>query len=248
MSDSASSPQENTATESAGSPGKTGKRILFVLALSAVVAAFIVLPVGEWVEAGRDYISGLGFWAPVVFVLFYILLTVLFVSGAILTLAAGAIFGLTKGVILTSIASTLGATLAFLIGRYLARDWVAKKIEGNKTFDAIDRAVAGEGWKIVGLTRLSPVFPFVLLNYAFGVTKVKFGHYLLASWIGMLPGTVMYVYLGYTAQVAADAQDASLAQTLLKVVGLLATIVVTVIITKSARKALKEKTHLEGEG
>jgi len=221
------------------------KWIAVAVALAAVLTAAILLPVGEWVDTGRDFIAGLGFWAPIAFLAFYILLTVLFVSGAALTLAAGAIFGLVEGVIYASIASTIGAALAFLIGRYLARDWVARKIEGNSTFVAIDRAVADGGWKIVGLTRLSPVFPFVLLNYAFGLTKVKFSHYLLASWIGMLPGTILYVYLGYTAQVAVDAGETGAVQTALRVAGLVATIIVTVFITKSARRALAARAHLD---
>jgi len=129
----------------------------------------------------------------------YIAACVFFIPGALLTLGAGAIFGVIKGSILVSIASTLGAGLAFLVGRYFARDWVSKKIEGNEKFAAIDGAVANEGWKIVGLTRLSPVFPFNLLNYAFGLTSVAFKDYFLASWIGMMPGTVMYVYVGSPA-------------------------------------------------
>ncbi len=146
-----------------------------------------------------DLIAGLGPWGPVMFVLLYIVATVFFLPGSILTLGAGFVFGVIKGAILVSIAATLGATAAFLVGRYLARDWVAKKIEGNVRFKAIDEAVAREGWKIVGLTRLSPVFPFNLLNYAFGLTRVSLRDYFFASWIGMMPGTLMYVYLGSLA-------------------------------------------------
>jgi uncharacterized membrane protein YdjX (TVP38/TMEM64 family) len=100
-----------------------------------------------------------------------------------------------------------GSARRFLIGRYLARAVVARKLEGNERFAAIDRAVAAEGWKVVFLTRLSPVFPFTLLNYAFGLTQVNLGHYVLASWIGMLPGTMMYVYLGTLACVSAGQHD-----------------------------------------
>ena len=133
------------------------------------------------------------------FIVLYILATVLFLPGSILTLGAGLLFGLVLGFVYVSIASTLGATAAFLTGRYLARDWVARKIEGNTTFRAIDDAVAEGGWRIVGLTRLSPIFPFNMLNYAFGLTQVSLRDYFFASWIGMMPGTVMYVYLGSLA-------------------------------------------------
>jgi uncharacterized membrane protein YdjX (TVP38/TMEM64 family) len=139
----------------------------------------------------------------------------------------------------------LAAACAFLIGRYGAREWVAQKIESQPKFKAVDRAVAQEGWKVVGLVRLSPLFPFVFLNYAFGITKVSFRDYLLASWIGMMPGTVMYVYFGVAGKTAADAASGTVdnTQTLLKtsltVVGLIATVIVTVLITKAAQKSLQ---------
>jgi uncharacterized membrane protein YdjX (TVP38/TMEM64 family) len=128
-----------------------------------------------------------------------------------------------------------------LVGRYLARDWVAKKIEGNAAFAALDRAVASEGWKIVGLTRLSPAFPFTLLNYAFGLTRVSLRDYVLASWIGMMPGTVMYVYLGSLARAAGE-RSRTPAEWALSGVGLVATIVVTVFVTRLARTALAKRT------
>jgi uncharacterized membrane protein YdjX (TVP38/TMEM64 family) len=188
----------------------------------------------EWVEQ-------LGAIGPIIFILIYIASCVLFIPGSALTLGAGAIFGVVKGSIIVSIASTLGATAAFLVGRYVARDWVARKIEKNDKFKAIDQAVAGEGWKIVGLTRLSPVFPFSLLNYAYGLTNVSFRDYVLASWIGMMPGTIMYVYLGSLARLGVEAGQASKAQMAIKIVGLLATIVVTVYVTRIARRALNQK-------
>ena len=157
------------------------------------------LDVQELFQVALAWISDLGPWGPVFFIVFYILATVLFLPGLIPTMAAGVLFGVIRGTLLVSISSISGATLAFLIGRYLAREWVAAMIRGNQKFEAIDAAVAEEGWKIVGLTRLSPVFPFNLLNYAFGLTQVSLKDYFLASWIGMLPGTVMYVYIGSLA-------------------------------------------------
>ena len=158
-----------------------------------------------------------------------------------LTLGAGAVFGVVWGSIYVSIASTLGATAAFLVGRYLARDAIARKIEGSERFAVIDKAVAKEGWKIVGLTRLSPVFPFTLLNYAFGLTQVKLRDYMLASWIGMMPGTVMYVYLGSLAKAPTGEHPRTTGEWALYGVGLLATVVVTVFVTCIAKKALARK-------
>src|SRR4029434_5373395 len=116
-----------------------------------------------------------------------------------LTRGAGVVFGVLRGSIIASIAAALGAASAFLVSRYLARAWVARKIERNPKFKAIDEAVAKEGWKIVILTRLSPVFPFNVMNYTFGLTRVSFWEYFFASWIGMMPGTVLYVYVGSLA-------------------------------------------------
>ena len=209
---------------------------------AAVVAAFFIFDVRTLLRDGLDAIARLGPWGPVLFVAIYIVATVLFLPGSVLTLGAGAVFGLAWGSIYVSVGSTLGATAAFLVGRYLARDWVAKKIEGNASFAAIDRAVADEGWKIVGLTRLSPAFPFSLLNYAFGLTRVSLRDYVLASWIGMMPGTVMYVYVGSLARAAGDRQRTT-GEWVLYGLGLGATIAVTVFVTRLARRALAQRTQ-----
>jgi uncharacterized membrane protein YdjX (TVP38/TMEM64 family) len=136
--------------------------------------------------------------------------------------------------------ATLGATAAFLVGRYLARDWVARKIEKNPKFRAIDKAVAEEGWKIVLLTRLSPIFPFNLLNYAFGLTRIRLREYVLASWIGTMPGTILYVYIGSLAR--AGVRHTTPAEWVLRGVGLLASLAVTVVLTRVAKKALNKRT------
>jgi uncharacterized membrane protein YdjX (TVP38/TMEM64 family) len=177
----------------------------------------------------------------VIFVGLYVVATVLFVPGSVLTLGAGAVFGVALGSVCVSISATLGATAAFLVGRYLARDTIARKIEKHEKFATIDRAVADEGWKIVLLTRLSPVFPFTLLNYAFGLTRVKLSHYVLASWLGMIPGTVMYVYLGSLINVGAGHRQRTTGEWILYGVGLLATVTVTVFVTRLAKRALAKK-------
>ena len=202
----------------------------------------------DFLKAALDWVGALGPWGPVIFVGIYIVATVVLLPGSVLTLGAGAVFGLVRGVAIVSLASTLAATAAFLIGRHLAREAVARRIAGHDKFAAMDRAVAAEGWKIVLLTRLSPVFPFTLLNYAFGLTRVKLLHYVLASWIGMLPGTVMYVYLGSLAHVGAGPRSRTPGEWALYAVGLVATIAVTVFVTRIARKALASRVQEEAPG
>ncbi|HEY9675021.1 MAG TPA: TVP38/TMEM64 family protein [Waterburya sp.] len=191
------------------------------------------------------WIDGLGPVGALAYIALYIVATVAFLPGSIITLGGGAIFGVVLGSIYVFIGASLGATVAFLIGRYLARDWVFKQIAGNEKFRKIDEAVGEEGFKIVFLTRLSPVFPFNLLNYAFGVTGVSLKGYLL-GFIGMIPGTVMYVYLGSLAgactQIGIKTQHAnSIAEWTMRIIGFIATVGVTLFVTRIARKALEEK-------
>jgi uncharacterized membrane protein YdjX (TVP38/TMEM64 family) len=192
-----------------------------------------------------QWIDGIGAVGALAFILLYIIATVAFLPGSILTLGAGVVFGLVMGSIYVFIGATIGATAAFLVGRYLARGWVAKKIAGNQKFRAVDEAVGREGLKIVLLTRLSPVFPFNLLNYAYGVTGVTLKDYILGS-IGMIPGTIMYVYVGSLAGNLAAIGTASQPdnpglQWLIRILGFIATVTVTVYITKVARKALENE-------
>ena len=218
------------------------KWVLALLAVAFLLVFLYFLDVQELFQVALAWISDLGPWGPVFFIVFYILSTVLFLPGLIPTMAAGVLFGVIRGTLLVSISSISGATLAFLIGRYLAREWVAAMIRGNQKFEAIDAAVAEEGWKIVGLTRLSPVFPFNLLNYAFGLTQVSLKDYFLASWIGMLPGTVMYVYIGSLAgnlaSLGSGERSRTPAEWALYGVGLMATVVLTLYLTRIAQRAL----------
>jgi len=226
-------------------PATRWKWLIVVGVIAVLLVAARLFGVQDLLQRALDWVGQLGPWGPVIFIGIYIVSAVLLIPGSVLTLGAGAVFGLLKGIAIVSLASTSAATVAFLIGRYLARAAVARKIEGDEKFAALDRAVAAEGWKIVLLTRLSPVFPFTLLNYAFGLTRVKLGHYILASWIGMLPGTAMYVYLGTLAGAAAGSRERTPTQWALYGAGLAATIAVTVIITRIARRALSEKARIE---
>ncbi len=235
-----SSSSLSSSGSAARKPAAWRKWAILLVVIAALVTVFTLFDARGLLHHVLEAVARLGAWGPVLFVAVYVIAAVLFVPGSALTLGAGALFGVVWGSVYVSVGATLGATAAFLVGRYVARGWVAKKIEGNAKFAAIDRAVADEGWKIVGLTRLSPVFPFTLLNYAFGLTRVKLRDYMLASWIGMMPGTVMYVYLGSLARAAGEKK--SPAEWALYGVGLGATIVVTVFITRIARRALAERT------
>lgn len=217
------------------------KWLLYLAGGVAVLAAARYFQAQRLLQQVLDWIGTLGPWGPILFIGIYVVATVLLIPGSVLTLGAGAVFGVVRGSLYVSIASTVGATCAFLVGRYLARQAVARRIEGNERFVALDQAVANEGWKIVGLTRLSPVFPFTLLNYAFGLTQVKLTHFIVASWIGMMPGTLMYVYLGSLAKAAAGERTRTTGEWVLYGVGLLATIGVTVVVTRIARQALAQR-------
>ncbi len=180
---------------------------------------------------------------PLVFIGGYILAAVAGVPGSLLTLAAGAIFGLAFGVLYVFIGATLGASAAFLVSRYVARTQIEQRVAGNAKFQSLDRAIAADGRKIVFLLRLSPVFPFSLLNYALGLSQVRFLDYVVAS-IGMLPGTVLYVYYGklagdVAAVAAGGAPERGTAYYVVLVVGLVATIAVTTIVTRVARRSLR---------
>jgi uncharacterized membrane protein YdjX (TVP38/TMEM64 family) len=230
-------------------PGASARRRLVPLAI--VGALVVALALGgrraaAVVPGFAAWVNGLGAWGPIVFIAGYALACVAFIPAGLLTLAAGAIFGVVKGVAIAFAGASLGACAAFLIARYVARGVIERRIAGNARFAAIDRAIGREGRKIVVLLRLSPVFPFTLLNYALGLTRVRFSDYLLAM-PGILPAGTLYVYSGKLAgDVAALAVGTAPPHgpgyyTVLGL-GLAATIVVTVIITRIARRALAEAT------
>lgn len=228
-------------------------RVATLVAIATVASYFFLnYDVPEILRGVLAWIGEQGALGYLVFVAVYVFATVFFIPGSILTLGAGFVFGVVTGTVVVSVASTLGAFAAFLVGRYLARGWVAGKTEHNPRFRAIDEAVGREGWKIVLLTRLSPIFPFNLLNYSYGLTGVTAPAYFFASWIGMLPGTVMYVYFGSLAANLATLGQASSSrgavQWVLYGVGLVATVAVTVFVTRLARRALGKTLEVETDG
>lgn len=223
------------------------KSLFLVLLLAALLAAGAVLPLPDGLSAAVDWIDGRGALAWAVYVLAYIVATVLLVPGSVLTLAAGFLFGLPLGVALVSAGSVLGAASAFLVGRFFARDWVAERTRPKPSFRALDKAIAGAGFTVVLLARLSPLFPFNLLNYGLGLSAVRFRDYVLASWIGMLPATVVYVYIGTLAkdlaQLSIGQFDAGWASRGLLIAGFVATVVLVVLIARKASQALAR--HLQ---
>lgn len=230
----------------ADAPGRGGPVRWLLGALAIAAVAVLGREAGSYVPVFAEYVDSLGIWGPIVFIVGYAAAVVAFVPGSLLTLAAGAIFGIAAGTAYVFVAASLGATAAFLISRFVARGWAERKLAGNVRFRAIDDAVAAQGGRIVFLLRLSPVVPFGLLNYALGLTKVGVRDYVLAC-VGMIPGTLLYVYSGKVAgDVAALAGGAAVERGTgyyaVLVAGLLATLVVTVLVTRIARRALREAT------
>lgn len=194
-------PGEPTAAmRSDGGGLRSSSRLWIGLALVlASVVAFRLLPVGPWLEAARAWIGGLGPWGPVAFVALYAVATVLAVPAVVLTVAAGPLFGPVVGLAAVSAGSTIGACAAFAVARWVARERIARRLAAGGRFARLDRLVARHGWVVVAITRLVPLFPFNVLNYAFGLTGVRFTTYVWASWLFMLPGTALYVLGGDAA-------------------------------------------------
>lgn len=219
-------------------------RLIIVASLVAVaISALVWSPQLNRISVQLlQSIQAAGIWGPLFSIALYVAASLLFLPGSLLTIGAGFIFGTVVGIPTVSIGSTLGAGAAFLLSRSLARDWVSRAVAKKPQFQTLDKAVAREGFKVVLLTRLSPVLPFNLLNFALGLTTVSFRDYLLASWIGMLPGAVMYIYIGATIKSFADLSlnqtAAKPGYTLFLIAGLAATLLVVILLARIARRAL----------
>ena len=228
------------------------------IGIGVAVVAALAVALYQYGDAIREalrstllWINDLGPLGPLLFMGLYVVVTVSFLPASLMTLFGGAIFGVVFGSIYVIIGATIGANLAFLIGRYLARERVAKLIAGNRQFQAVDRALAQGGWKIVGLIRFSPAFPFNVLNYALGLTQVSFTDNIIGT-MGIIPGAIAYSYLGFlsrdllltgTEMMGEEMSGGSAESTItliFNIVGLIATFAVTIYVTKLARKALRE--------
>jgi uncharacterized membrane protein YdjX (TVP38/TMEM64 family) len=225
-----------------------------VVLIAMVVALFLAskfLPVQHWLRTFNDWVGQMGLAGIFIFIGVYAVATVLLAPGAILTIGAGFAFGLWKGFLAVSAGATLGASLAFLVARFIARGKIQTIAQRNDKFRRIDTAIGKQGPKLIFLLRLSPVIPFNLSNYFYGLTGVRFWPYVLASWIGMMPGTFLYVYIGTAgkAAVAAAAGGEAVKHgwqywTFLSI-GLTATVIVTIWVTKIARDALKKSADVK---
>lgn len=213
------------------------KVIIGALALVAITAVWFLLPVRDWIEGFQGWIKDLGAIGIVVFVGLYIAITVVLGPAWALTLVAGLAYG-AWGFPLVVGSATLAACIAFLIGRHLARGRVTKLFDDNNRLKALNRAVSQEGWKVVGLMRLSPVFPFGLQNYLFGVTDIALAPYALATLIGIMPGTALYVYIGSLGSAGGD--GGGVLRWVLLGAGLIATFAVVWLVTRRAKAALED--------
>ena len=226
-------------------PKRPSRRWITLLVLLTVVIGFsFTLPMDVYLQALIEWTQGLGRGSAVVFTLIFTGTILILIPATILTLAAGFAFGVFWGTVIVMIASLAGAGLAFLIGRTLARDVVDAKVSDNRRFRRFDRTIGRQGFKIVFLLRLSPIFPFTLINYALGLTSVQFTTYLLATAIGIFPAALLYVYVGAVAedltQIFSVDPGGGRGLQIVNLAGLVATVIVTVIVTRIARRALKD--------
>lgn len=217
--------------------------VLIVVALAGLAAAAYNLPLADWVTVIAEQARDTGAVGIALFVVAYVVSTVTFMPGSLLTLAAGFAYGPLWGIAIASPASVAGATCAFLLGRTLLRGWAEARVGKSARVRAIDAAVGREGFKIVLLLRLSPIIPFNALNYALGLSRVKLRTYVVASFLGMLPGTAMWVYAGSLAPTVAELSSVGssrggTARMLLYISGLVATVAAAIIAARAARRAL----------
>jgi uncharacterized membrane protein YdjX (TVP38/TMEM64 family) len=221
---------------------KFGKWIVVILVIVVLSVLSAILPVKEWIREFIGWVQSLGTLGVIIFIIAYAVATVLFLPGWIFTVSAGLIYGVFLGTVIALTGALIGASMAFLIARYFLRRNIEEITQKNPRFAAIDEAIGKNGWKIVGLLRLSPLIPFNLSNYFYGITSISFRAYVLVSAIGMIPGTLLYAYLGAIGQAGVSGGGAgrSVWQYVLLSVGLVATIAVTVLVSRIARNALKK--------
>jgi uncharacterized membrane protein YdjX (TVP38/TMEM64 family) len=225
-------------------PAATLRIALAVAMLAAAVAGLTFLPLQQYLTGFLEWIQGMGVWGPVLFVLLYVMVCLLLLPGSVLTLAAGFMFGVVWGTAVASLGATLGATAAFLVGRFMVRGWMEHRLVAHPGFLAIDRAIDRQGFKVVFWIRLSSLFPYDLVSYLFGLTKISLGRYVLATWLGRLPETLFCAYLGSAAKSLADLAagkvETGIGKQLLWGVDLFAMIVVMVLVARIAKAALRD--------
>ncbi|MDA0238587.1 MAG: TVP38/TMEM64 family protein [Proteobacteria bacterium] len=223
-------------------PRNSREVITRILLASAIIAGIVVLIFYRQnlhLQSTVTWVAGFGLLAPLIYTAVRAVSAVLLVPGVLLSLAAGVLFGPAWGAVYNLVGSTIGAVLAFLVARYLAAHWVERKLGGR--LKRIVRGVEAEGWKFVAFVRLVPLFPYNLLNYALGLTRIKLSHFTFASLVCMIPGDVAYVYLGYAGREAMAGNESSI-QLGLIALGLLACIVFLPSLIKRIRRGRRKET------
>ncbi len=223
-----------------------GKIAVAALIVVALVVVLVTLPIADWSSRAVEWIRDAGAIGVVAYAVLYVGAAIALLPGSVLTLGAGFAYGAFWGTLLVSPVSTLAATCAFVVSRTFGRSWVERKVAGDPRFARLNRAVERRGLRLVILLRLSPILPFNILNYALGLTSIRTRDYVLGSLIGMLPGTILYVYLGSLVTSASQLAsgtlpDAGPAQTAVYWGGLVASIVAAVVVTRMARRALRDE-------
>jgi uncharacterized membrane protein YdjX (TVP38/TMEM64 family) len=214
------------------------KILLALLVVAGLTVLFHFLPVNVWIGEFQHSVRGLGWLGYILYILVYIGCCVLVIPSIALTLGAGAIYGFVTGSIIVVIGATLGATAAFLLARTVLRKRVEKMTAGNAKFRALDKAIAKEGAKIVFLIRLAPIFPFTWVNYAFGLTGIGLVPYFLATFFGIIPAALAFVWVSATATAAATG-TASTTKIVINVAGAIVAIIVTIFVARIATRAIK---------
>ncbi len=215
------------------------KVILAIVLIAAFFISIRLLPVGEWIESFQAWVKDLGPIGYVVYVLVYVIVCVTFLPASPLTIGAGAIFGFVEGAIVVIIGATLGATASFLLGRTIMRRKIEAMAANNAKFLALDRAIAREGGKIVFLVRLAPIFPFAYINFAFGLTGVRTLSYIVATFFGIIPVTLAFVYIADAATRTATS-DMDSTRLIINIVGVVIAILVTAFVTRVALRAIRK--------
>jgi uncharacterized membrane protein YdjX (TVP38/TMEM64 family) len=205
--------------------------------LGAFFVAVRMLPIGPWIDSFKAWVQELGPLGYVVYVLAYVVFCVFFLPASPLTFGAGAIFGFVKGTIIVIIGATLGATVSFLLGRTIMRKRIERMAANNPKFRALDRAIAKEGGKIVFLIRLAPVFPFAYINFAFGLTGVRLLAYVVATFFGIIPVTLAFVYIADAATKTATA-ELDTTRTVINIAGVVLAVIATAFVTRVALRAV----------
>ena len=228
-------------TKKKTSPERRWKWIGSAIAVTVLIAGWHFLPLRAWLKTIETWTDGLGGFGPVLYGLIYLVAELLMVPGAILMIGAGFLFGTTTGMAVVWPAATLSAAISFLVTRHLARERVEKFARRHRKFAALDGAVAEGGWQVIALLRFSPIIPFGLSNYLYGLSKVRFVPYLAATAIGMLPGAFLYVYLGATGQSLGHGEHFTPLHWALLGVGLIATVAVSFYLARVAQRRLQHR-------